>query len=452
MCCGDDGVTGCGEGFVCSTDGNHDHAAMCTATDPDFDRVPAIVPRYKLCSVTTNMTNTYALPMRDPEAAATTSMSQKQHKQGHKAEGRQVSPAAAYLSTHGPVHEDDAIFVEVMHAIILIHGSLRDADDYLCCTTAALPAGADPDSVLFVAPWFLAPEDGDINVTTATAATHADASSFALLRWTARGVHVEHTWRYGAPSLDYKAISSYDVVDRLLAIMADRRKFPSLQQIVLTGHSAGGQMVQRFALLSNVMKDNAGSGSNLSRPVIRTVVANPKSYAYLDARRWITKDAEFRVPDAAAIAEYNCPTYNEWQWGLESSTTLDAPYMNAAIANAGGIDAVVERYASRNIIYLSGEQDVLYNGDCEAVMQGPNRWVRSQRFFAALHQVYGDNHGHRRWAVPNVHHDHCLMYQSPQGQLALFGGPDSKTEPTSLLYEARGRNHQHLESFLSDAL
>ena len=93
------------------------------------------------------------------------------------------------------------------------------------------------------------------------------------------------------------------------------------------------------------------------------------------------------------------------------------------------------------MIYLSGEEDVLFNGDCNDRIQGPNRRVRSERYYDALQQYYPSTtpttttshqnigstslrrspHRHQRFIVPNVPHNHCLMYQSVQGQTALFG-------------------------------
>ena len=133
-----------------------------------------------------------------------------------------------------------------------------------------------------------------------------------------------------------------------------------------------------------------------------------------------------RVPDADAIAV--CPTYNEWEWGWEASQAnhreggrpLIAPYVDRMIAAAGGVDAIVERYATRDVVYLAGELDVLWNGDCEARMQGDCRLRRSENFFKSLREIYG-RQVHRRFVVSGVHHDHCLMFQSPEGRFALFG-------------------------------
>lgn len=449
-CCVDSSgtTTGCGEGFVCGS--NHKtNKSICVLADKERDDLPEILPRNVLCKVTPNMTFTHGLPMtRDDFDSQTQSQSHSSPTSGEPV----PVPVAAYLSTHGAIHEPQAVFSNVQQVVILVHGSSRNADDYICCTSAAIPLGSDPESILILAPWFLAPEDGPVHLTATESQKRNYNAQLTALRWNATTVNVQHTWRYGAQSILDQDLqfSSFDVVDRLVEQhLFDPTKFPSLQQIVVTGHSAGGQFVQRWALLSplqiqsRAQTEKSASTGSWVVPV-RIVVANPKSYAYLDPRRWVEqasnrvlgnrKDVmqhlEFRIPNDRVITVL-CPSYNEWLWGLDNSTRLDVPYMYNAIAVAGSVDAVVQRYAKREVIYLSGDKDLLFNGDCEANQQGANRWERSQRFFASLGQVYGNHTGlsekrrqghiHRRWIVPNVNHDHCLMYQSRQGHLALFG-------------------------------
>jgi pimeloyl-ACP methyl ester carboxylesterase len=250
------------------------------------------------------------------------------------------------------------------------------------------------------------------------------------LRWLEESGPIEHAWRYGAEACNAadtsrnssSSTSSYAAVDSVLdRLLYDRVRFPSLERIVVAGHSAGGQFTQRWALLSNHPAFDSGTIK------LRTVVANPKSYCYLDARRFVKtgggdKEAaeEFRVPDDEAVAK--CPSYNEWEWGLDGGSFLPTPYKDASIAAAGGRDAVVQRYASRDVAYLSGELDVVPNGYyCMERVQGKNRLMRGERFYESLRIVYGGRRVHRRLVVRGVHHDHALMFQSPEGREAMFG-------------------------------
>ena len=169
---------------------------------------------------------------------------------------------------------------------------------------------------------------------------------------------------------------------------------------------------------------------------MRIVVANPRSYTYLDRRRYLPaegnaatvsdkpssglaeafvettdQDLDFRAPNAAELA--SCPAYNEYCWGLDANPDLPAPYVAdrlarlllddhaaggaaegddaAAAAAAATATAAFARYAARDVVYLAGERDVTPLGEqlcAEDGHQGPTRRERSARFHAAL-QVRG---------------------------------------------------------------
>jgi hypothetical protein len=195
------------------------------------------------------------------------------------------------------------------------------------------------------------------------------------------------------------------------------------------------------------------------KPSIRVIVANPRAFAYLDNRRYIVehqdvannstsnsstaistiKTMPFRIPDKNSLKE--CPDYDEWEWGFSKTRAghddfLPTPYKDRAIARAAasvggngtyesGVQVIVERYGlQRNVIYLAGQLDVLPNGGvCQETIQGDYRLQRSFRFFKSLPEIYKDMKRvhHYRLVVHGVHHDHCLMFQSPEGQQAMFG-------------------------------
>jgi len=54
-------------------------------------------------------------------------------------------------------------------------------------------------------------------------------------------------WQSGgysrSPELNSGAISSYEVIDFLVEMLFDKSQFPSLNQVVIAGHSLGGQAV-----------------------------------------------------------------------------------------------------------------------------------------------------------------------------------------------------------------
>src|SRR5205085_11822237 len=76
------------------------------------------------------------------------------------------------------------------------------------------------------------------------------------------------------------AVSSFTVVDELVTALADRTRFPNLAEIVVAGHSAGGQLVHRYLAASS--KEDSLRPSGIG---VRYVVASPSSYLYFDTRR-----------------------------------------------------------------------------------------------------------------------------------------------------------------------
>eukprot|EP01051_Picozoa_sp_SAG22_P030546 SAG22_NODE_11904_length_464_cov_0.849315_1_plen_154_part_11 len=135
-----------------------------------------------------------------------------------------------------------------------------------------------------------------------------DQPSQRWLTWTGSGYG---DWRKGGNSTllgptgqRRPSISSYAVLDQFVALLADKHLYPALAHVVVVGHSAGGQTVQRYALVTG--SDTAGLHT-------RFVVANPSSFGYLNASRWVDTSAPtiLHQPDPAL-----CPTYNEWHYGF----------------------------------------------------------------------------------------------------------------------------------------
>jgi pimeloyl-ACP methyl ester carboxylesterase len=396
-CCTDglkQGDTGCGQGYVCARNAAT-HLPFCQLDTPVERVSPPQLPRYRLCQLpSTALQNVYGLPM---------------HPNTHQEE-----PQIPYYSTMGPLDGGDAAtlaqHVRVTTVVVVIHGSSRNADDYLCCTHSALPLALGNSTVMVIAPWLRDPLDPSVELVSPS----SSSGTATALEWAEEGP-IPHTWRYGADAINTAtSFGAYAVVDTLLAqLQRDRVRFPHLQRVVVTGHSAGGQYTQRWALLSN----SPALDVSQSRFHVRIVVANPKSFCFLDNRRFV--HGRLRVPSEEQIGR--CPDYDQWEWGLSNDTqVLPAPYKDRSILLAGGVEAVKSRYPSRDVVYLAGELDVERNGDCRDRLQGHFRRERSERFFYTLREIY-KRPVHHRLVVQGVHHDHCLMFQSPEGREALFG-------------------------------
>jgi hypothetical protein len=199
-------------------------------------------------------------------------------------------------------------------------------------------------------------------------------------------------------------------MDAILRRLADRKRFPNLRVIVLAGHSAGGQFVNRYEMVNQVHE-------GLGVP-IRYVVANPSSYAWPDALRPApTGDAD---PSAAREAwssetphtDYafgpfdaaKAPGYDLWPYGLENRTDGAAAKLTA--------DQLRHNLASRPTTYLLGQVDVLplggFDGSPNAMAQGPTRRTRGEAFVEHIEATLG--------AKPTVmivpecgHNDRCVF-------------------------------------------
>ncbi|MBN8889785.1 MAG: hypothetical protein ABS99_10470 [Acetobacteraceae bacterium SCN 69-10] len=272
----------------------------------------------------------------------------------------------------------------VTRAVIVMHGLARNADTYfaagLAARQAAGPAGA---ATLVIAPRILGAQD--------VVELHAPAD---MLRWR------HGNWAGGAAATAPVPASSFAVFDAIIARLADRALFPALREIVVAGHSAGGQVVQRYAAVAPDNPALAREGIGL-----RYVVANPSTYVYFTpARPW---------PTAA------CPGYNAWKYGFASRLP----------AYVQGDPASLERrYRGRDVTYLLGTLDTDPNHpaldkSCAAEAEGPSRYTRGHAYFAALQADAGGPLAQRLFDVPGVGHNGHRMFTSPCGLAALFETP-----------------------------
>ncbi len=550
QCCDAEGWTGCPYGYDCAiiSPKTDEPQKMCKRQEPHPDSFNAReTPRYQLCRLPPSSSpNTYDLqkfPIRGFNAVYYSSMG---------------SILPAENTGHGMQK-----FASVETVVVIVHGSGRNADDYLCAGISTVSSistetetpnvnstnGSDKDDinqdkVLVIAPKFVADID------------HDDRNRYDnMLYWLERGSNVPlgHTWRYGADAANshgsttltslsgsghshpenhlkdddrddmHKAnkngISSYAIMDSLLEFLIGSKHgqtiskslrnqpmqekegfhFPNLQRIVVAGHSAGGQYVHRWSLLSSSLVI-WGDGNNCvhdqnhalekkttskDRDIeLRMVVANPRSYCYPDKRRMIRaekdptskvdclgsnsivtdthdknkKETPFISNNDATINEASkyrygvpdprdidtCPTYDQWQWGLEPGGDILCPYKDAALALLNhNTTELILRYSKRKVFYLAGEHDTVELDDrCETYnFQGDNRNERARRYFRALSEYLttlgGDRPFSSRFDVSTdskstnmihefhqVHgspHDHTLMFQSAPGREAFYG-------------------------------
>jgi hypothetical protein len=254
-----------------------------------------------------------------------------------------------WKSMYYRTHSLDTPNPNITRALIVIHGTNRDADNYFRTALAAtFLAGALEDTAVIVPR--IASNNGSCR----------DPLEPNEVSYSCGG----DSWRSGGVSASNDKITSFDFVDEIMRKLARKQAFPNLKKIVLAGHSAGGQFVNRYEMSNRVHE-------TLGVP-ISYIVSNPSSYAYFDASRPAgDPNATFRSFSDAR----NCTTYNHWPYGFEGRT---------GYASKLSDDELKKQLASRPVVYLLGELDILplggFDSSCPAMAQGPTRLARGENF------------------------------------------------------------------------
>jgi pimeloyl-ACP methyl ester carboxylesterase len=285
---------------------------------------------------------------------------------------------------------------DVDRAVIVIHGRLRNAGTYFQTGLAVLERSGEAGShTLLIAPQFLASPDA------ARIPLRAD-----ILRWDIDG------WESGQDATGPSPASSFDAMDAVLQRLSTITLFPALKAVVIAGHSAGGQFVQRYAIL--------GRGDELlgQRGVrLRYVIANPSSYTYFDERR--LDDAGHFTP----FSDSGCPGFNRWKYGMEALPRYAQEKQPAAWE---------ESYIRRDAVYLLGTEDINPNHraldkSCMAEAQGPARLSRGEAYFAYLKARHPRDLAHRLVHIRGVGHNGDRMLTSECGMAILFDRPGCRS-------------------------
>jgi hypothetical protein len=282
---------------------------------------------------------------------------------------------------------------QIARAVIIFHGKGRDAEGYYRTALAAAKiAGPAAQDTVFIAPQFLDEED---------VGAHRLAAD--VLRW--RGTD----WESGAPAVAPIPVSSFEIVDAVLARLADRSLFPNLKNVVLAGHSGGAQLVQRYAVVGRSLSAVSRGGIHL-----RFVAANPSSYLYFSDDR--PRAGGGSAPVRGAVF---CPQLNRWKYG----TVDPVAYVKVDADNTW--PQMEADYAQRDVIYLLGTADTdPHDKDldvsCGGEAQGPTRFARGQAYYAYLHDRHPAGWNQHLWFVPGVNHSAYKMFESSCGVTALF--------------------------------
>lgn len=264
----------------------------------------------------------------------------------------------------------------IERAVVIVHGVQRDADQYFNTGRTLLDnAGLSADRTLLIAPNFLTPKD-------------AGASNDMPL-WP------RDKWMHGVESQSgHSGIAAFQVLDDLVDYLADRQRYPALKDIVMVSHSAGAQLMQRYAVANDL--DTSLKARGLT---IRYVIASPSSYVYLDRNRW-------QHDGFKPVVTVLCPGYNRYRYGVENPPA----YLVQQHLSSRDLFA---RYAARDVTYLVGGQDNnptsrVLDSACGANYQGASRLERQLtylRYEAFLSSQWQVPLRHPQYTVPGIGHN-----------------------------------------------
>ena len=290
---------------------------------------------------------------------------------------------------------------DLKRAVIVIHGARRDPQNYHAGMLQALLKVTtndeiSPDTVSVLAPYYVNDEDEGVGYA---------AGSRAL-------VWYDDQWAGGAnnelPAAS-RTISAFDVLDQIVQYYADKSTFPNINQIVVSGHSMGAQMAQRYAA---VVKTPQQLG--ISTPITYWI-GDPNSMVWFELAR--------------PLSTGKCPTFDNYREGFSNYVAFGAANAGNMTYNVGlvneGRDALLSNYMSKTMAYGRADRDRGdYAGadDCAVYTTGKDRSERFFEFVKSFPPECDDPAGTNCHTLDIVDstHDAPTMFASLAGQARLF--------------------------------
>ncbi|KAL1297988.1 hypothetical protein AAFC00_006495 [Neodothiora populina] len=288
---------------------------------------------------------------------------------------------------------------KIERAVIVLHGLLRDPWNYQNDLMNALDTVTDPninhDTVATMAPYFANGDDKGYGYPWTDGLKAGQGSTSNALVWPGS------SWSAGADNRyphNSRNTSSFFVLDTLVKYFDDTSLFPNMKQIVLVGHSMGGQMVQRYAAVGDQLNTNS--------PVTYWV-GNPNSLS------WLSEDRP--------LSHANCPDYDDYREGYTNYTEYGMTY-GTPLVNQGR-EAILANFNTKQVAWARGLLDHGdHSEDCAPYSTGEDR---NERFFYFIKQFQpscANPSGKNCDTVDliNVSHDNGQMFKSSAGIARLF--------------------------------
>lgn len=268
---------------------------------------------------------------------------------------------------------------KIRRAVIMLHGQGRDgwlyqdqANEALYNATRTTGSKDQADlrklkrsETMIISPEFINESDEELATRTnelqfdevTDLSTYDSAPAETTLVWQG------DSWAEGADSIaptvidagegrtPYTAppMSTFEVLDAIIAQLTNTTTYPRLDTIIVAGHSLGAQFVQRYALI--------GAVPSRSIPV-HFFIANPGSFAYLTSQRpYSTADC--------------MDSYDAWKYGLGvfGIRYLYDMVIDSLDDRTDVTDVRVRYLRDRQVHYLFGLDDRGGQGDrrCQAM-------------------------------------------------------------------------------------
>lgn len=278
-----------------------------------------------------------------------------------------------------PIYLENAKWEFLEHAVIVVHGQNRNADEYFSWLTSTFNKTNLSDNTILISPFFQ-------NQTTAGPGD---------IHWRTSN------WREGQNSSDAAGISSFAVVDAIIAQLADKERFPVLKKVIITGHSSGALWTQVYAAANRAENENTDLD-------FEYVVANSQYFYYPDEVRYDENSQTF-------VAPTGCSAFAQWPLGFSNPPA----YLN------GVMEATVnQQLIERKVTYLlgngSGSDSSLNTADCEATLLGSTRFRRGENAHLLIETNYQATNQHEKVIVNGIGHNGQAMYQSAEFEALLL--------------------------------